>query len=56
MESGLAIVCFVWVLTALSGAIVIARGVMKIIRFHGLAWEDYLMIVSMVSSSLSFRP
>ncbi|KAI4716120.1 hypothetical protein E4T48_07683 [Aureobasidium sp. EXF-10727] len=48
MEPGSAIVCFVWVLTALSGIIVTARGVMKVLRFHGLAWEDYLMIVSMM--------
>ncbi|KAK5999686.1 hypothetical protein QM012_005092 [Aureobasidium pullulans] len=48
MELGPAIVCFVWVLTALSGLIVIARGVMKILRFHGLAWEDFLMIISMI--------
>ncbi|KAH0344180.1 hypothetical protein KCU83_g8454, partial [Aureobasidium melanogenum] len=47
MELGSGVVCFVWVLTALSGVIVTARGVMKILRFHGLAWEDYLMIISM---------
>jgi hypothetical protein len=55
MEPGLPIVCFIWALTALSGAIVIARGIMKIIRFHGLAWEDYLMIVSLVSNLLNLR-
>lgn len=50
MESGSAIVSLVWVLTALSVIIVAARGVMKILRFHGLACEDYLMIISMVNS------
>lgn len=50
MESGSAILPFVWVLTALSGVIVTARAVMKILRFHGLAWEDCLMIISMVNS------
>lgn len=46
-----AVVSFGWVLTALSGVIVTARGVMKILRFHGLAWEDYLMILSMVNNT-----
>jgi len=35
-------------LTALSGVIVTARAIMKILRFKGLACEDYLMIISMV--------
>ncbi|TIA20830.1 hypothetical protein D6C81_04033 [Aureobasidium pullulans] len=48
MEAGAGIVGFVWVLTAFSGGIVVARSVMKTIRFHGLAWEDYLMIISML--------
>ncbi|THX03348.1 hypothetical protein D6D13_07721 [Aureobasidium pullulans] len=48
MEAGSGIVGFVWVLTAFSGGIVVARSVMKTIRFHGLAWEDYLMIISML--------
>ncbi|KEQ68695.1 hypothetical protein M436DRAFT_10853, partial [Aureobasidium namibiae CBS 147.97] len=47
-ELGTAVVGFGWVLTTLSGVIVIARGVLKILRFHGLAWEDYLMILSML--------
>ncbi|KAG9857106.1 hypothetical protein KCU98_g1177, partial [Aureobasidium melanogenum] len=47
-ELGSAVVGFGWVLTALSGVIVTARGVLKILRFHGLAWEDYLMIISML--------
>lgn len=50
MEAGAGIVGFVWVLTAFSSGIVVARSVMKTIRFHGLAWEDYLMIISMVST------
>lgn len=50
MEAGAGIVGFVWVLTAFSGGIVVARSVMKTIRFHGLAWEDYSMIISMVST------
>lgn len=50
MEAGAGIVGFVWVLTAFSGGIVVARSVMKTIRFHGLAWEDYLMIISMVNT------
>ncbi|KAI4753625.1 hypothetical protein E4T52_14237 [Aureobasidium sp. EXF-3400] len=47
-ELGSAVVSFGWVLIALSGVIVTARGVLKILRFHGLAWEDYLMIISML--------
>ncbi|KAI5274207.1 hypothetical protein E4T47_02664 [Aureobasidium subglaciale] len=47
MLTGSAIVGFVWVLTATSGAIVVARSVLKFVRFHSLAWEDYLMIISM---------
>ncbi|KAG9670151.1 hypothetical protein KCU99_g6920, partial [Aureobasidium melanogenum] len=47
-ELGSAVVGFGWVLIALSGVIVTARGVLKILRFHGLAWEDYLMIISML--------
>lgn len=39
----------------MSGVIVTARGVLKILRFHGLAWEDYLMIISMVSSTPNFH-
>ena len=50
-----AIVGFVWVLTAISGVIVAARSVMKIIRFRTLAWEDYLMIISMVSETVHSR-
>ncbi|KEQ68319.1 hypothetical protein M436DRAFT_58792 [Aureobasidium namibiae CBS 147.97] len=42
-----AIVGFVWVLTAISGIIVVARSVMKFLRFRGLAWEDSLMIISL---------
>lgn len=53
-ELGSAVVGFGWVLTALSGVIVTARSVMKILRFHGLAWEDYLMILSMVNSTSDF--
>jgi hypothetical protein len=49
MLPGSAIVGFVRVLTAISGGIVVARSVMKILRFHSLAWEDYLMIISMVN-------
>ena len=52
MVPGPAIVGFVWVLTAISGVIVVARSVMKIIRFHTLAWEDYLMIISMVTKNI----
>lgn len=43
-----AIVGFVWVLTAISGIIVVARSVMKVLRFRSLAWEDALMIISLV--------
>ncbi|KAI4849517.1 hypothetical protein E4T45_05881, partial [Aureobasidium sp. EXF-8846] len=47
MGSQPAVVPFVWVLTGFSCGIVIARSVMKIWRFRGMAWEDYLMFVSM---------
>ncbi|THX74060.1 hypothetical protein D6D05_07132 [Aureobasidium pullulans] len=46
MDVGSAVLSSVWVLTGLSCLFAIARIVMKILRVHGVALEDYLMFLS----------
>lgn len=43
-----AVLPIVWLLTGISCVVVIARVIVKTVKFHGLLWEDYLMSVSLV--------
>ena len=44
---------FVWVLTGFSCMMVVARIITKVVRPSGVVFEDYLMLISMVSDPCS---
>jgi hypothetical protein len=50
------ILAVLWTLTTLSGVVLVLRIYCKMIRHRGMWWDDYVLVVAWVGSSLSVCP